>query len=498
MRPHIPNPQSATRRIPCCSPTLETPEETVPQLEAALEAAPDLTQTRWRLAHAYWDAGDRLAASRTLAGATIWPHNLKELRFAGRVFLETDRMRSLEVFEEIAFQFPRDLDAREQLAELCIEFDRPDESLEHARAARAIRTSPLPIEIAGADARQAGLRLQIRQAIATRLRSTRAEAITAALVLHLLAILILALWIIRGPGPPELIPFQVAPEIGHKPPPPDPELVESVQQKPPVPVQPHPPELVSTIAPMPISIEDPGTPEFESKSESDFGAPLGGGSGKGGGSRNGDGGNGGGGVEFFGKRSQAERVVFIVDFSSSMNKGQRLQRLKKELYKALASLSEGMLFNIIYYSDLPWIGDAWEESARTRPVPDQVRWRVASETAIRVTTVEITKMRAAGMTYWTPPLKLALAMDPKPDLIWLLSDGDAVDRRSLVKKLDRLVPEGVRINTIGMELGGSPFQSLVDIAAKTGGEFSIVMRGISYSGEEALRFTNDVFGQAEN
>jgi hypothetical protein len=89
-------------------------------------------------------------------------------------------------------------------------------------------------------------------------------------------------------------------------------------------------------------------------------------------------------------------------------------------------------------------------------------------------------------------------MDPQPDLIWLLSDGDAVDRRSLVKKLEHLVPEGVRVNTIGMELGGSPFQSLVDIATRTGGEFSIIMRGIPYSGDEALRFTNDVFGKAEN
>ncbi len=260
------------------------------------------------------------------------------------------------------------------------------------------------------------------------------------------------------------------------------------------------PPLVASIDPVPIFVPKIDDPDLDDPLNSQFGAPL---SPFGSGAAAGTDGTGGGGeaggeVEFFGTRSHAKRVVFIVDFSGSMRKGQRLPRLKKELYRAVASLADGMLFNIIYYSDTPWVGNVLTRKGLNRTVTSKVRWRVASEAAIRLTTAEIANMRAGGPTYWTPPLKLALAMDPQPDLIWLLSDGDSVDRRSLLKKLDQLVPDEVRINTVGLELGGSPFQSLVDIATQTGGSYSIIMQGIQYSGEEALRFTDRIYGVGEN
>ena len=181
-----------------------------------------------------------------------------------------------------------------------------------------------------------------------------------------------------------------------------------------------------------------------------------------------------------------------------MNKDHRLSRLKTELYRSLASLPEGMPFNIIYYADSPWLGGAWSTASHERSIPERARWRVASRSERRLTSVEIANMKAEGSTYWAPPLRLALGMEPKPDLIWLLSDGDAVDRRNLTKKLRHHLDGSVRINTIGIELGGAPFQSLIDIAEQTGGSYSIIMKGTHHSGADANRFTNPVYGKPEN
>ena len=157
-----------------------------------------------------------------------------------------------------------------------------------------------------------------------------------------------------------------------------------------------------------------------------------------------------------------------------------------------------MLYNVIYYADAPWLGDTWEGQVPHRKYPERAKWRVASGPDKRLTRAEISAMKPAGATYWTPPLRLAMKMEPKPDLIWLLSDGDAADRRGLLKRLDRLTDGKVRINTIGMENGGEPFQALVDIANKTGGSYSIIMQGKRHSGQEALRFTSPEYGTAEN
>ena len=89
--------------------------------------------------------------------------------------------------------------------------------------------------------------------------------------------------------------------------------------------------------------------------------------GRGFGSGIGDGDGGGGTSTFFGGTAKGNRVVFVVDFSSSMIKeggGVRLKMLKQELIKSISKLPKDMSFQVIYYSTAPWLGG---ESLYTAP-----------------------------------------------------------------------------------------------------------------------------------
>lgn len=495
MRPRIPN--AEVNPSPAAHPVPPAQDHgSIEALHSALQAAPSLKATRWRLARAQWGNGNASAAAITLNDCPAWPRDIDMLEFAGEVFLQEDRASALELFEEIVFQQPRHLGARNRLAELCHEFGRDAEANEHRLTASAIRSNPLPKE--PSRAKQSS-RPRTAKAISHKQRRARSQAITTAFVAHAIVVFVLALWLIGGDEQPRAMGVQTLPELGTDSAP-DSQFIRSLQQKPRKITRPNGHEFhgiaIAAAHPEIVTITDVDSPDFDPGDAADFGAPLGFGSTSG--TEASGKGKTGGTVEFFGQRSHAKRVVFVVDFSSSMNEDRRLSRLKSELYRSLATLPDGMPFNIIYYADSPWLGGAWSIDSNKRAIPERAQWRVASDAERRLTTVEIANMKAEGSTYWAPPLRLALAMEPQPDLIWLLSDGDAVDRRGLTKKIGHLLDDKVRINTIGIELGGEPFQSLIDIAQQTSGTYSIIMRGTQHSGPEAHRFTNPVYGKAEN
>ena len=77
--------------------------------------------------------------------------------------------------------------------------------------------------------------------------------------------------------------------------------------------------------------------------------------------------------------------------------------------------------------------------------------------------------------------------------MFLLSDGDAQDRNEVVEELNRINPQRVPISVIGLELAGPAYTALVEIARRTGGKYSIVMKGRLYSGAASLRFATGEF-----
>ncbi len=232
-----------------------------------------------------------------------------------------------------------------------------------------------------------------------------------------------------------------------------------------------------TAQPVPFGVDD------------DFNAGFGAGDGDG---------DGGGGSSFFGTPRKGKRVVYLVDFSLSMESdaagGTRIAALKKELIRSIKALDPKMNFNVIYFSHNAWTNQTegpeyankgWNGLNQTPMAP----WYPASGTVKETFEKEITAMPVQGNTGWYPPLKMAFAMSPPPDIIYLLSDGEPRDFDTVLDEMEQMNPTAIPVDTIAFELPGTPARYMLDIAQETGGKFSLVYKGKLTSGTAAERYT---------
>lgn len=114
-------------------------------------------------------------------------------------------------------------------------------------------------------------------------------------------------------------------------------------------------------------------------------------------------------ASFFGVRSVARTVVFVVDCSGSMADDERLERAKAELRRSVRDLQFPQQFTVIFYNDapIPMPGPALKSA--DLPTKDRfIGW--------------LRLIEPVGET--DPRGALGLAMGLHPDAIYLLSDGD--------------------------------------------------------------------------
>ena len=215
-------------------------------------------------------------------------------------------------------------------------------------------------------------------------------------------------------------------------------------------------------------------------------------------------GDGGGGSSFFGTKRTGKRVAYIVDFSLSMESdctgGTRIQMLKKELINSINALTDKMSFNVVYFSHNAW--------TNATPGPNQadngwnglgevpmVDWYPATDAVKADCISKINATPAQGNTGWYSPLKIAFSMTPAPDIVYLLSDGEARDSNIVFDELEKLNPTAIPIDTIAFELPGTPAYDLNEIAKKTGGKFVLFYEGKRYAGESAEKYFGTEFDQ---
>ena len=327
-------------------------------------------------------------------------------------------------------------------------------------------------------------------------RRRRQESIQAAVTAFLgfgvvLAILaIIALIPIREDRP-QIISYQAAtPE--EDPPMKMKELTNNAQPKPPG-ASSSMAKVIAAQAASPVAVPVPVTanPDGLYGMEEDFGPGFGTGEGDG---------DGGGGATFFGSHRRGRNVAFLVDFSGSMESdaeagGSRIQALKKELEKSIKSLPGGMNVSVIFFSTTAWTIDTkgpnyhekgWMGNGKVPAVP----WYPTSQRFKGVVIDTIHKMPAKGGTNWYPPLKMAFSMEPRPNIVYLLSDGEPTDAEFVLGEMSDINPDGVPIDTIAFELPGTPAGKLLMIAEETGGKFSMIYKGKRLVGSTAEEYTS--------
>ena len=235
----------------------------------------------------------------------------------------------------------------------------------------------------------------------------------------------------------------------------------------------------------------------------DLNIDFGDGEGFGGGWGDGDGFGSGGGGDFFGQRVSAERVVYIIDFSSSMKSNGREPLMREEMKMSLASLVPGTQYQIIFFSGPAWVAGneiehspdkksatvtdgakkyqwtgegagGWEPKGK-RQVPE---WLSSTDKQIEASQKLVKESKLSFGTSWEGPLEMALSMDPQPQAILFMTDGVSGEKsEEIARRIGaKAKSKGITINTVSL-MEPRAQEAMATLAKRTGGQFTIVHKG---------------------
>lgn len=115
---------------------------------------------------------------------------------------------------------------------------------------------------------------------------------------------------------------------------------------------------------------------------------------------------------FFGVAMRAQRIVFVIDRSTSMWANGGLDAAKRELLASLEHLPSDMRFQVLFYNG----------AIETLPGAERDGYLVATETTKRNAAQMIDRIRPAGSTNHLAALRQAIAL--KADVILWMTDGE--------------------------------------------------------------------------
>jgi len=209
----------------------------------------------------------------------------------------------------------------------------------------------------------------------------------------------------------------------------------------------------------------------------------------------GDGFGSGGGATFFGQKVSAERIAYVIDFSSSMKGNNRHKLMRDELTKSLSLMHPGLQLGMVFFSGPAWVaGDkvqgttvvtskgekfqwkkgkghsSWEHSGKKQKVP----WWTITDKEIKRLTKIVKKSPLSGGTVWDNPLHMALDMKPAPQIIYFMTDGVAGGSGKWAKAIgERAKKMGVVINCVAL-MEPKAEKDLRKIADLSGGQLTLV------------------------
>lgn len=197
---------------------------------------------------------------------------------------------------------------------------------------------------------------------------------------------------------------------------------------------------------------------------------------------------------FFNQDSDAERVVYVIDYSASM-RGKRDSLMRKELKNSVETMLPGTQFGMIFFAGPAWVaGDDVSDGVVTDSkgktyqwtkggshsswMPDgdlqKVSWKTMDDKEYKRLTEVVQKTPLVLGTVWTHPIFMALEMDPAPQVIYFMTDGAAGRSEQWAEEIGKRARRTKTvINTVAMMVPKAE-EPLKEIAKKTGGVFTVV------------------------
>lgn len=172
-----------------------------------------------------------------------------------------------------------------------------------------------------------------------------------------------------------------------------------------------------------------------------------------------------GSASFFGTRSKANRIVFVIDNSSSM-KGGRLEAAVDELLRSVEAMAPKQSFYVIFVSDQPYPMFYPEPAPSLLPATPQSKKRLREW---------LGRLQLAGGKNRQLITAMDMAAALRPETVFFLWDGridHAGVRRDVMLHLTRPQPWDFTIHTLGMGVKEPEHeQNLAAVAQAHGGTY---------------------------
>ncbi len=181
-------------------------------------------------------------------------------------------------------------------------------------------------------------------------------------------------------------------------------------------------------------------------------------------------------AKFFGTQAKGQRICFVVDNSASMTAG-RMETALVELDKAIDSLSPKQKFYIVFYSDTAY------PLFYPSPATEMVNANDKNKMLVRqwLSTIQMC-WRTDGRD------AITLALNMKPDLVYILGDGAFTDKADV--ELANTPLKGIIIHTMGMQVQKKDRDKFAAIAEAHGGTYKDV--GITQEGKQLMKMNGEI------
>ncbi|MEQ9094660.1 MAG: vWA domain-containing protein [Phycisphaerales bacterium] len=124
----------------------------------------------------------------------------------------------------------------------------------------------------------------------------------------------------------------------------------------------------------------------------------------------------GAGASFFGVEARGNNFAFVVDTSGSMVNDGRLQSLQQELIRSITGLFSSSNFFVAFFN------------SGARPLGDRgVVWAEATDSGKNWARAHVLATRAEGATRPAAGFELVAMLEPRPDAIYFMTDGEFSD-----------------------------------------------------------------------